>query len=416
MGAHGWTFAGRGVKADHSARMSTRHPAEAESRRAMTHVEDTEALRAEIERLREQNAKLQRSRTRRERARRASVVALLVLGCGLAALSVVAIWLRVTLLDTDRYVSTVAPIAAQPAVQKAVADKLDGAINSRVDFDGLAREALPDRADVLAPAIQTRPAVVHPHPDRRLHAVAALPGPVGRGQPARAHADRRAARGRALEAARARRGHGLPRPLAGRRPRQDRAAGTRAEPDRERDPAERRRAHRARAVQRARPGPARRPVVEGGRDRAAAARAAVPRRLGLALAPAPARAAARGDRRRAGDAAADRRARRSPAPPTSTRSAAAHCRATPPRTSSTRWPTFLRNGVRIVVIVAVVLALVSFLAGMPLAKFASAALVAAGDGSRRRWVARSPQPADDRRRRARRHRAAGPRRSRRRRT
>jgi hypothetical protein len=121
----------------------------------MTHVEDTEALRAENERLRQQNAKLQRSRTRRERARRASVVALVILGCGLAVLSVVAIWLRVTLLDTDRYVSTVAPIAAEPAVQKAVADKLDNAINSRVDFDGLAREALPDRADVLAPAIQT---------------------------------------------------------------------------------------------------------------------------------------------------------------------------------------------------------------------------------------------------------------------
>jgi hypothetical protein len=120
----------------------------------MTHVEDTEALRTEVERLRAQNAKLQRSGTRRDRARRASVVGLLLLGCGLAALSVVAIWLRVTLLDTDRYVSTVAPIAAEPAVQKAVADKLDGAINSRVDFDGLAREALPDRADVLAPAIE----------------------------------------------------------------------------------------------------------------------------------------------------------------------------------------------------------------------------------------------------------------------
>jgi hypothetical protein len=120
----------------------------------MTHVEDTDALRAENERLRQQNAKLQRSRTRRERARRASVVALVIIGCGLAALSVVAIWLRVTLLDTDRYVNTVAPIAAEPAVQKAVADKLDGAINSRVDFDALAREALPDRADVLAPAIQ----------------------------------------------------------------------------------------------------------------------------------------------------------------------------------------------------------------------------------------------------------------------
>src|SRR4051794_35143127 len=113
-----------------------------------------EDLAAEVERLRAENEKLQRKTARRGRGRRAAVVGLLVLGCGLAALSVVAIWLRVTLLDTDRYVSTVAPIAAKPAVQKAVADKLDNAINSRVDFAGLAREALPDRADVLAPAIQ----------------------------------------------------------------------------------------------------------------------------------------------------------------------------------------------------------------------------------------------------------------------
>jgi hypothetical protein len=121
----------------------------------MTHVEDSDELRAEVERLRSENKKLQRRRTRRERARRASVVGLLILGCGLAMLSVVAIWLRVTLLDTNHYVKTVAPIAAEPAVQQAVADKLDNAINSRVDFEGLAREALPDRADVLAPAIQT---------------------------------------------------------------------------------------------------------------------------------------------------------------------------------------------------------------------------------------------------------------------
>ena len=121
----------------------------------MTDATDAEALQAEVERLRAENAKLNRRGTRRNRARRASVVGLLVLGSGLAVLSLVAIWLRVTLLDTDRYVSTVAPIAAQPAVQKAVADKLDTAITSRVDFADLARQALPDRADVLAPAIQT---------------------------------------------------------------------------------------------------------------------------------------------------------------------------------------------------------------------------------------------------------------------
>ncbi|MDA0160027.1 hypothetical protein OM076_07125 [Solirubrobacter ginsenosidimutans] len=114
-----------------------------------------EDLVAEVERLRAENDKLQRKTARRERRRRAAVVGLLVLGCGLAALSVVAIWLRVTLLDTDRYVNTVAPIAAQPAVQQAVADKLDTAINQKIDFSSLAQQVLPDRADVLGPVIET---------------------------------------------------------------------------------------------------------------------------------------------------------------------------------------------------------------------------------------------------------------------
>ncbi len=113
------------------------------------------SLQDEVERLRAENAALERRVSRRIRLRSAASWLLLVLGCGLAVLSLVAVWLRVTLLDTDRYVDTVAPIAADPAVQNAVADKLESAIYSRVDFAGLAREVLPDRADVLAPAIQT---------------------------------------------------------------------------------------------------------------------------------------------------------------------------------------------------------------------------------------------------------------------
>jgi hypothetical protein len=112
-------------------------------------------LHEEVERLRADNAALQRKADLRRTVRRASVVGLLILGCGLTLLSVVAIWLRVTLLNTDNYVRTVAPIAAEPAVQRAVAAKLDTAINSKIDFDQLARDVLPDRADVLAPAIAT---------------------------------------------------------------------------------------------------------------------------------------------------------------------------------------------------------------------------------------------------------------------
>jgi hypothetical protein len=116
-------------------------------------AEEDGDLQVEVERLRAQNAALERRASVRRSARRASVVTLLIVGCLLALLSVVAIWLRVTLLNTDNYVKTVAPLAAQPSVQNAVATKLNGAIDAKVDFQGLIKQALPDQADLLAPAL-----------------------------------------------------------------------------------------------------------------------------------------------------------------------------------------------------------------------------------------------------------------------
>src|SRR5689334_14610829 len=46
----------------------------------------------------------------------------ITLACVLASLSVVAVWANSQVSDTNRYVETVAPLAKDPAVQKAVAD------------------------------------------------------------------------------------------------------------------------------------------------------------------------------------------------------------------------------------------------------------------------------------------------------
>jgi hypothetical protein len=110
-------------------------------------------LRAENEQLRRHNSKLLRRAVWRVRIRRAALTLLLVLGCGLVGASLIALWTRGIVLNTDRYVNTMAPIARSPAVQSAVADKLSTAIISKVDVQKLAQEALPERADVLAPAI-----------------------------------------------------------------------------------------------------------------------------------------------------------------------------------------------------------------------------------------------------------------------
>jgi hypothetical protein len=115
--------------------------------------DDVAQLKAENERLKADNSKLLRRAAWRARLRRASLTLLLVLGCGLVGASLIAIWTRATVLNTDRYVNTMAPIARSPAVQGAVADKLGTAIVSKIDVQALAREALPDRADLLAPAI-----------------------------------------------------------------------------------------------------------------------------------------------------------------------------------------------------------------------------------------------------------------------
>ena len=111
----------------------------------------------EVARLKDEVAQLQAKLDRRAlwrmRGRRAGLTLLLVLGCGLVAMSLIAAYVRVTVLDTDRYVETMAPIADSPDVQQAVAERLDAAIASRVDYAALLSEALPDQADPLAPAL-----------------------------------------------------------------------------------------------------------------------------------------------------------------------------------------------------------------------------------------------------------------------
>ena len=101
----------------------------------------------------EQVGRLTEERRGRLNGRGSVVALLLVLGCGLVAAALIAWFVRATVLDTDRYVETMAPIAESDDVQRAMAGKLDGAITSRIDFDALMREALPARADPLAPAL-----------------------------------------------------------------------------------------------------------------------------------------------------------------------------------------------------------------------------------------------------------------------
>ena len=87
------------------------------------------------------------------RWKRVLAVVLLVIGFVLVPLSAVSIWSRNQLLNTDRYVSTVSPLADNADIQKVVATKSVDALFSSVDVDAKITDVLPKRAKFLGDTI-----------------------------------------------------------------------------------------------------------------------------------------------------------------------------------------------------------------------------------------------------------------------
>jgi hypothetical protein len=117
---------------------------------------------AELERLREENARLKaaadsaaaaESRSRTTKRRSAAFAVLLVLGSTMIPVSVLTVWVRNQVLDTERYVATVAPLATDPAVRTALADRISTRVNEELAIEQLAREALPAEAGFLVAPI-----------------------------------------------------------------------------------------------------------------------------------------------------------------------------------------------------------------------------------------------------------------------
>jgi hypothetical protein len=118
----------------------------------------TEAERAELRRLRAEVAALRSQvqhdgaagegrsvavgRVARQRWRTIVATLLIVVACALAPLSVVAVWTRNQVTNTDRYVATVAPLASDPAIQNAIADQITAQIFTYIDIQGLTTQAV----------------------------------------------------------------------------------------------------------------------------------------------------------------------------------------------------------------------------------------------------------------------------------
>jgi hypothetical protein len=111
---------------------------------------ELERLRAEVATLRSQ---VQRDtgpagrspparRTGRQRWRTMVASVCIVVACVLAPLSVVAVWTRNQVTNTDRYVATVSPLARDPAIQAAIADQITAQVFRYLDIQGLTTQAV----------------------------------------------------------------------------------------------------------------------------------------------------------------------------------------------------------------------------------------------------------------------------------
>ncbi|MTD55201.1 hypothetical protein [Amycolatopsis pithecellobii] len=104
--------------------------------------------RAELLRLRKEVESLRQAPRRRRMPNWKSVVAgfLIVLGCVLAPLSLLTVWVHNQVTNTDRFVATMSPLIEQPSVQAAVTDRVTETIFGYVDVQAYANQAV----DVLA--------------------------------------------------------------------------------------------------------------------------------------------------------------------------------------------------------------------------------------------------------------------------
>src|SRR5438874_10361984 len=81
--------------------------------------------------------------------RRLLVALLLILGFVLTPVAVLVTYAKTQVLDTDRYVATVKPLAKNPAVQNYIADTVTTNLLAQVDVNAYVNQALPPQAQVL---------------------------------------------------------------------------------------------------------------------------------------------------------------------------------------------------------------------------------------------------------------------------
>jgi hypothetical protein len=87
------------------------------------------------------------------RWRRDLVAILVILSVVLLPIAGLTVWVRNLVLDTDKYVDTVAPLASNKDITDTVANRITTRLFSEVNVEQEAKNALPERAQFLASPI-----------------------------------------------------------------------------------------------------------------------------------------------------------------------------------------------------------------------------------------------------------------------
>jgi hypothetical protein len=95
------------------------------------------------------------------RLRSTAQVVLLVVATLCAIVAPPAVWSRNLVLNTDKYVETLKPLAADSGVQDAVIAAIDKAVDAQINIEDLVRENLPRAAALAAPIEQAAETLVN---------------------------------------------------------------------------------------------------------------------------------------------------------------------------------------------------------------------------------------------------------------
>jgi len=110
---------------------------------------DIEAVRAEVDRLKDEVERLEAKPEKRRRLRRVFAVVFIVIAVICATAATPGVWARRTVYNTDRFVAVVGPLASDPAVQQTLAVRLTASVFTALDVQSKVETALSQAAPKL---------------------------------------------------------------------------------------------------------------------------------------------------------------------------------------------------------------------------------------------------------------------------